>query len=217
MQFAVLSHPSRLQDEIKLIKWMFDQGLMEFHLRKPNWSKLDIERFIHKIPVKYRERVFTHTHPRLTGKYELGGTHFSGLHKPTIDDMRALDRKGMTVTKVEELPTVDYRIDYLLFGPVFNSIQQHTYHCRIDDQEMLGVLETHGAGRTILALGGIDAHNIERARELGFDGVVAFAALWEVHLASGIDQTKEKFLELQAICRELAHDTAAPVSDAMER
>ena len=50
MELILISSPSEKENEIRVIRRIFEMGLSRFHLRKPDWSLDDIRAFLNELP-----------------------------------------------------------------------------------------------------------------------------------------------------------------------
>ncbi|MGM0579179.1 MAG: thiamine phosphate synthase [Bacteroidota bacterium] len=58
---VVISHPTPIEGEFRILHQLFDAGLEFFHLYKPSFSNREIEAYWAKIPEKYRDKVSIHS------------------------------------------------------------------------------------------------------------------------------------------------------------
>jgi thiamine-phosphate pyrophosphorylase len=67
--------------------------------------------------------------------------------------------------------------DYVFLSPVFDSISKPGYF-RNDELGMMSDEWKALVKTKVIALGGIDASNIHKTKELGFDGAAVLGAVW---------------------------------------
>jgi thiamine-phosphate pyrophosphorylase len=58
---VIISHPTPVEGEFRILHQLFDAGLEFFHLYKPGFSRKEIEAYWVKIPEKYRKKVSLHS------------------------------------------------------------------------------------------------------------------------------------------------------------
>ncbi|MFN5181861.1 MAG: hypothetical protein ACK5D5_02420, partial [Bacteroidota bacterium] len=80
MKIILISPSKDLENEHHLVKFFFESGLENFHLRKPRHSTEQLEKYINKIPEQFHKRIILHSHHNLAGKYDLKGIHFTKNH-----------------------------------------------------------------------------------------------------------------------------------------
>ena len=175
----LISPETDIHDEIDLLNEMFRQGLTHFHLRKPNKSSIDLEKYLERIDSKYLKNVVMHLHHDLVEKKGLRGYHFqeqARLDLGTKADqlIRLHQSKGYSCSSSFHEPadisacTVTY--DYRLLSPVFSSISKQGYEGR-------GFAISH-IHQKIVGMGGVDAENIEKIKEMGYGGIGVLGGVW---------------------------------------
>ena len=79
MPFALLiiSPEQRLASEPQVLAQLFAAGLSTFHVRKPSWTRPELEAYLKAIPAQYHPRLVLHTHYELALEYPLKGIHLT--------------------------------------------------------------------------------------------------------------------------------------------
>jgi thiamine-phosphate pyrophosphorylase len=174
MKLIVISNPTNLNNEHEITCSLFDAGLKYFHLRKPDFSKNEMDNFLKQMPEKYFDRIVLHSHFELQEKYNLKGIHTKPhLQKTTLNEI-SISASFHSFKEIEECKE---KYDYFFLSPIFNSISKENYKAAFDRSELKCFLD-HNKERNIIALGGMDEHTIPDAIESGFNGVAVLGALW---------------------------------------
>lgn len=205
MKLVVISSPNKFESELKLIPKLFDLGLETFHLRKPKFSYSSLNKYLKLFPKEYLSRVIIHSHHRLALKYNLKGVHITEKKKKkkiiTAVKLKILKflKKNLVVTSsfhsANDLLLDKKNYEYVFLSPVFQSISKQNYGTAFSEDILKKVLsKTH---HKVMALGGINSGNIEKAKELGFSGVAVLGALWEEE-----KDPVETFIEIRNLCKE---------------
>lgn len=187
MKLAVISPESHDPREAAVVRALFAAGLDRYHLRKPGWSVPETETFLENFSPAERSRMVIHSHYALASAQGMGGIH--DRDTPTVSRGQLPVSPGGTTLRsraCHDLPSLREalgRYDAVLLSPIFPSISKpgHIPDGKIDFSELKTVLSNRSAAerRTLVfALGGIDATNTERCRQLGFDGIAVLGALW---------------------------------------
>jgi thiamine-phosphate pyrophosphorylase len=71
MKVILLSKPRYDEEEIDLVKIMFESGLENFHLRKPRVTTNQMKKILDKIPNQFHDRIVIHSHHHLARVYNL--------------------------------------------------------------------------------------------------------------------------------------------------
>ena len=193
----VLSDPNKINNEQQLSSQIFKSGLQTFHLRKPDYTKEDYEELLKAISPENKKKVVLHQYHELATKYNVKGLHLKeeNRKKLSLDKLKDLKKemknKNLTLSSsfhsVEEMIKYDGLFDYVFLSPVFESISKPGYvaGCEL---RVLGKMNK----TKVIALGGIQASNILKAKEYGFDGVAVLGAIWQ-----NPDQAIQQFEEIQ--------------------
>lgn len=180
----VISHPGdALTDsagEAALINDLFDEGLELFHLRKPEASAEEVAALIRQINPAYRSRIALHQHHELASAFAIRRLHFTEALRAKTDRQRLMElrRSGIclstSVHEAEEYENLSSCFDYMLFGPVFNSISKMGYNASLPDGFVFPATSPR-----VIAIGGITPDNIRKVLKMGFSGVAALGVIWQ--------------------------------------
>lgn len=223
MKIIIISSKNHITNEHYVIEKLFDNGLEYFHLRKPAFSRSEMEKYINKIPEDYRKRMMIHSHPELINKYNLKGIHFN---RRNPFDIELFDKEknnilfSQSVHSLKEFETVMPELNYVILSPVFDSYSKKRYKSKFSKEQLKGFLsnykkcqvetldttvETPDSAVDVIALGGIDKNKIAEAYELGFDGIALLGTLWNYfEKTRDIDKIVEKFISIKEKCQQHA-------------
>lgn len=172
MKLIVISPDSEDAREHAVLAQLFAAGLTSYHLRKPTWTRDQLEAWLRLLPAGFHSRIVLHSHHDLAAEFQAGGVH----NAPTATPFAPL-RSHAVHSLVELRGLLDARAR-LLFSPVFSSISKPGYGPAFDHEELRSVL-VHPRRAEVIALGGVDASRIPACGELGFDGVAVLGAVWQ--------------------------------------
>ena len=171
-----------LPNEAAIIQQLFAEGLDVFHLRKPEADEQTVRQLIEAIPAEYHNRIAMHGFFHLMEEYNIHRWHFREEHRQstTKEEMTQLKNKGYTLsTSVHDLPTLQRLtslFSYAFFSPVFDSISKQQYKGVAGDDFYL---KDEQKPVSVIALGGVDAGNIQSAMAMNFDGAALLGAIWK--------------------------------------
>ncbi|MDO8999887.1 MAG: thiamine phosphate synthase [Bacteroidota bacterium] len=178
----VISYPTALKNEANLINQLFDEGLELLHLRKPNYSELELKQLIHSInPVHYSKLVF-HQYHYLAKIYGSDRLHYPALNRKKIstDNLSETKKSGTllstSVHSIEEFENLPTAFSYAFLSPVFDSISKKNYKA-VDFKQKLKTIKKQTT--KLIALGGITKLNCTEPLSWGFDGVAVLGSVWE--------------------------------------
>ena len=181
MRLIIFSSQGDIPNEHAILNALFKEGLDCFHLRKPGFTEKQIHDFLGAVAVLHRDKIVLHG-----AKGEERRTR--GLH--SLSELEQCRNKGYS---------------YVFLSPVFDSISKQGYKSSFEHPELkkqlLKMKETPGLPE-VIALGGIDEHNIVAAMDMGFDGIAVLGALWnevvENDEAKSIKRIFEKYRRMQS-------------------
>lgn len=183
---VVISNPFAVADEIKIIHSLFEEGLSLFHIRKPDFSELEMANFIHQIKLDFRDRIVLHNHHQLAEDFGITRIHFSEKERKESFGFSARftkpcryknESKSTSTHSIEDFNSLENDFDYAFLSPVFKSISKENYHLKKDLFEEIKSRTIHQT--KLIALGGIDAQNIQKILENGFDDVALLGTIWK--------------------------------------
>ena len=185
MKIAVISNNRYLDNEAETINLLFEAGLDYFHIKKNTRNSKKLTRLLDKINPAYYNRINIHKNYSKAVKYKLQGVHFTNKHREKyiktclLKLLLRLRHKNIKFTmsyhSLESLTedTSDY--EYSFLSPIFGSITKK-YQPGFKHTTLRVILKR--LNKQVFALGGVSIHNIKKAHELGFSGVVLSTYLW---------------------------------------
>lgn len=177
----VISQPVTFPGEAHLIEQLFAEGLDCFHLRKPGAEEPAIRTLLDAIPAVYHSRIALHDHHHLAHDYEIHRLHFTEAHRGKTDEAvwRPLRDKGYrlstSVHELAELNSLSLLFSYTFFSPVFDSISKQEYKSVVSKDFYL---RNEQKRVPVIALGGIDAENVQSITAMNFDGAAVLGTIW---------------------------------------
>lgn len=181
MRFIVITSPDFICDEAEQITRLFDCGLDTLHLRKPGASVEDCARLLCALPERCLRNVVIHEHFTLCRDYGLAGVHLN-RRNPSIPDFVLSDRLRYSVSaschSIAEAAEKKESMDYVFLSPVFDSISKRGYGAAYSHEELAGAAVCGTVDSRVVALGGVDSHNIARLREWNFGGAAFLGDVW---------------------------------------
>ncbi len=187
MKIILISTSRAMGDEPALVTKMFEDGLMTFHLRKPQFTTQEMRDYIEQIPKHFHNRIVVHSHHILAAKYNLKGVHFTGVHLHrkwkyffTRLRLRMTFGKLVKTRSYRRLNDIhkeeEYDFDYYFLGTIFNSLTGELYGGYYDEALRAGIKNTP---KKLVARGGITDKTIEKAKNYGFYGIALGSFIWK--------------------------------------
>ncbi|MCD7935571.1 MAG: thiamine phosphate synthase [Tannerellaceae bacterium] len=193
MRLIVITPETDLPGETGILGQLFDAGLEHLHIRKPQYTKQQMEQYLSEIdPVWYRRVVL---HDRFDTGFRKGIRRF---HLNSRNPFPPAEREILVSRSCHSLQEITLYInqpyDYLFLSPVFDSISKKGYTAGFSEDLLQQAFSTGVLNNKIVALGGITVERIPQIRLWGFGGVAVLGALW--NSLSPV----ARFKELKHIC-----------------
>ena len=177
MLILVTSEKSNSTEKEQLIRF-FENGLPLLHVRKPGMKEEELKLWLSRFEEKYLQRMVLHQYHRLAEAFPLKGIHLKESFRSKQRDLAEyIDRfqsVGFTASSSfhapEKMKSEASAFDYVFLSPVFSSVSKRGYKGQFFNVENLP--------HQVIALGGIEADTIPKAKELGYKGVAVLGAVW---------------------------------------
>ncbi|TVZ26352.1 thiamine-phosphate pyrophosphorylase [Gillisia sp. Hel_I_86] len=177
MLILLTSEKSNNVEKEQLIQF-FENGLQLLHVRKPEIKEKELKAWLAQFEAEQQKKMVLHQHHHLAEAFLLKGVHLKESFRRNLKDVpeyiKQFNIKGCTVSASfhdpKEVSTETSLFDYVFLSPLFSSISKSGYKGRGYNVEALQ--------QKIVALGGIEAENISKAKELGYAGVAVLGAVW---------------------------------------
>ncbi|QLE00984.1 thiamine phosphate synthase [Galbibacter sp. BG1] len=193
----VITREENTEDEVAVLKSLFENGLQTLHVRKPFMSKTDLEKWLLNFSEMHHQKMMLHQHHELCEIFKIKGVHLTEKQRSTLENRKVyiekFQKKGKMVSTgfhtVAELEKEGSIYDYCFLSPIFNSISKENY---VGKQ-----FNINGLHQKIVALGGIDSSKITEVKKLGFSGVAVLGHIWKSKNAvKSYVQMKKKYEEV---------------------
>ncbi|MEP6805759.1 MAG: thiamine phosphate synthase [Flavobacterium sp.] len=176
----VITNPSAIANEIGIIDSLFEEGLSLLHIRKPYFSEIEMVEFIDQIKLEYRPNLVLHNHHQLAEDFGINRIHFSEkVRAHNLDYPARFSKpckyKSTSTHSIEYFNTLE-NFNYAFLSPVYKSISKEDHYSK---ENLFEALKSRTNNNTkVIALGGIDAENIQKTLENGFDDVALLGSIW---------------------------------------
>ena len=176
MKLIIMTKSTFFVEEDKILTTLFDEGMDDLHLFKPESAPIYSERLLSLIPEDYYRKITVHDHYYLKNEYNLAGIHlddpdalvpngYKGKYSRTCNDLSMLKE----MKKKSKYVFLKNSVDCIEFGNEKKSFTMNQLEYAADK----GLIDKH-----VYALGGMSLENIRTAKSLGFGGVVVCGDLW---------------------------------------
>lgn len=176
MKLAIMTKSTFFVEEDKILASLFDEGLDNLHLFKPDSSPMYSERLLTLLPEEDHRHITVHDHFYLKQEYGLAGIH---LDTPTLAVPDGYKGKySRTCTDLSLLKEMKKKSQYVFLKNVFDCIEFKEEKSSFSLQQLESAAKDGLIDKKVYALGGITLDNLKIAKSLGFGGVVVCGDLW---------------------------------------
>jgi len=200
MKLIIMTKSTFFVEEDKILVTLFEEGMDNLHLYKPETSPVYSERLLSLIPEDYYNKITVHDHFYLKDEYRL-----SGIHIDTPNLTPPLNYKGhisRTCTKLEQLKDMKKQSNYVFLRNIFDSQSEPDQKSNFTINELETAASSGLIDKKVYALGGMNMDNLQVAKELGFGGVVICGDLWnrfDIHNQTDYKELINHFERLRKI------------------
>jgi thiamine-phosphate pyrophosphorylase len=178
MDLIIISPEQLVNNEVEIIKSLFNEGLQQFHIRKPTWERESIEEYLMKFSSKERAKMVLHSNYVLAEKYNLKGIQVGKDRLfESCDFQNKFEYVGYSAHSFYEINKLKAVYSNFFLSPIFNSISKMGYHSNFEEIEIKQFIQNNKDIR-LIALGGVNHQNIKKVKELGFDKAALLGAIW---------------------------------------
>lgn len=175
----IITPEEMIPGETDCINQLFQKGLDLLHIRKPFISRKEIDGFLSEIDAAFYPQLVLHSHYELADDYCISRFHFRESARMG-GEYEAYRDKGIISTSVHDISAYNElgrEWEYAFISPVFPSISKKGYG---EDTEVLHEIQYRNNPEVkLVALGGINEHNISIISAHEIDGAALLGAIWE--------------------------------------
>ena len=180
MELIVISDTDYVANEVEIINKLFEAGMRRFHLRKPGWDYKQLTGLLSQIDQTFHHDIAIHGHHEITGQFNLKRLHYTERNRFNTGPEKLISQKGRGYELSTSLHDLDFlkslgAFDYVFFSPVFNSISKPGYQGGLPEGFRLQKDEVKPK---VIALGGVCNSNLNKIKEMNFDGAAVLGAVW---------------------------------------
>ena len=176
MKLIVLTKASFFVEEDKILTSLFEEGLENLHLYKPESEPVYSERLLTLIDSSYYKRITVHDHFYLKDEFRLKGIHFNTAQGEVPAGYRG--NVSRTCHAVSELKETKKRSNYVFLKTLFDSQSNKNDKATLTMDELREASKQGLIDEKVYAMGGMNLDTIPVASDLGFGGVVICGDLW---------------------------------------
>lgn len=175
MKLVIMTKPTFFVEEDKILASLFDEGMDNLHLCKPDSAPLYSERLLTLLPEDVYGKITVHGHFYLKEEYGLRGIHIDGEEEIPAGYRGRFSR---TCRSLGDLKAAGKRADCVFLADTFGIKADGSGERLYTDEELREASRRGIIDKKVYACGNIGLESIQKAKDLGFGGVVVGDDLW---------------------------------------
>lgn len=198
MKLIILTKATFFVEEDKILTTLFEEGMDNLHLYKPDSEPVYSERLLTLLPEDYYRKITVHDHFYLREEFNLRGIHLNAANAELPYGYKG--HFSMTCHSIAELHDAKKKADYVFLKTIFDSQSNPKDKQTISEEQLREASKKGLIDKHVYAMGGINLDNIRQMRDLGFGGVVVCGDLWNrfnIHHEQDYKELISHFQKLQ--------------------
>ena len=176
MKLVIMTKPTFFVKEDKILTTLFEEGMENLHIHKPESSPMYSERLLSLLSENYYRKITVHDHYYLKTEYNLGSIHIDDPASPVPEGYKG--KYSRTCTELSQLKDFKKKSEYVFLKGVFDSLSEPGTKSHFTNEELEKAAQNGLIDRHVYAMGGMNLENIRTIKELGFGGIVICGDLW---------------------------------------
>lgn len=176
MKLVIMTKPTFFVEEDKILTTLFEEGMENLHIHKPESSPMYSERLLSLLSENYYRKITVHDHYYLKTEYNLGSIHIDDPASPVPEGYKG--KYSRTCTELSQLKDFKKKSEYVFLKGVFDSLSEPGIKSHFTNEKLEKAAQNGLIDRHVYAMGGMNLENIRTIKELGFGGIVICGDLW---------------------------------------
>lgn len=184
MKIIAITLPHAVENEVVIIRQLFEKGIDIVHLRKhqSEIEGIDVNTYLREIlsalTIAERRRIIIHDYPQLYYEYSLKGIHINKNITSLPEDYTGF--KTRSCHSLGEIQKYKSEYDYLFLSPIFDSISKLEYKSSFTDAMLQKASHEGIIDEKVIALGGVTFDKIPHLQSLNFGGVAMIGGIGDL-------------------------------------
>ena len=198
MKLVIMTRFAFFVEEHNILTSLFEEGMENLHLYKPDSEPVYSERLLSLLPEDYYKRITVHDHFYLRDEFGLRGIHLNQPDSPLPYGYRG--QVSRTCHSIDELREAKKQSSYVFLSTIYDSLSDPADRQTFTPDQLREASRKGLIDRHVYALGGITVENIRPLRDFGFGGVVVCGDLWnrfDIHHGQDFKEVIAHFQKLQ--------------------
>lgn len=197
MKLHIIAYPEFFTGEVQVVNHLLRSFDVLFHLRKPEASPQQFEKFLQAIELDLQSKIILHDAYDLIHKYPLHGLHFSTTKRALAEKYTGIAKLSTSCHSLDEVKSCEEFFDGCFLSPIYPSISKKGYEADFD-MPKIGNYLSEKRDIQVIALGGVTKNNIQALQQINFDGAGVLGTIWG-NTPTLSDNYNEKLSDLLSI------------------
>ena len=185
MKIIAITSPKVVDEDVRIINTLLDNGVDTVHLRKPDSDIDECRKLLAELSATKRAKIVVHDYSELYFEFSLKGIHINKNVTALPEGYSGI--KTRSCHSFEEVVQYKNCYDYLFLSPIFDSISKVGYKSAFTNDELLKASKDGIIDERVIALGGITFNDIPYLKALNFGGVAMIGSLYNTQ---GLEKLK---------------------------
>ena len=198
MKLIIMTKATFFVEEDKILTSLFEEGMENLHLYKPDSEPIYSERLLTLLSEDYYKKITVHDHFYLREEFGLKSIH---LNNPMTEIPYGYKGSiSRTCHSIDELRESKKKSSYVFLKTIFDSKSNPNDKQTLTTEELKEASKKGLIDKNVYAMGGMCLDNIRQMRDLGFGGVVVCGDLWNrfnIHQEQDFKELIAHFHKLQ--------------------
>jgi len=177
MNLIAITAPTFFVEEHIILNALFEEGLDVLHLKKPDSEPIFCERLLRLIDKPWLKHIVVHDHFYLKDEFGLKGIHLNERNSEIPEEYKG--HVSRSCHSLEEVAEWKPQCNYVFLGPIYDGSSGRLNRSLFTTQQLVKAAEDGIINKKVVAVGGINAKNIKRVKNMGFGGAAVLTGLWE--------------------------------------
>lgn len=185
------------REQQRITAWLRSGEVQYFHIRKPQFTEMEMREYLSAFPADVRERLSLHDHHTLAREMGIGGVHLNSRNPVLADNLKA-KRASASCHSIEEFAQRQSECNYCFLSPIFDSVSKQGYSSAFSPEVLKKAFADGILNDKAVALGGVTRDNIPLLQEMGFSACASVGDLWALPQTMFITHHNERFSHLES-------------------
>ena len=185
------------REQQRITAWLRSGKVQYFHIRKPQFTEMEMREYLSAFPADVRERLSLHDHHTLAREMGIGGVHLNSRN-PVLAETLKGKRVSASCHSIDEFAQRQSECDYCFLSPIFDSVSKQGYRSAFSPEVLKKAFAEGRLNEKAVALGGVTSEKVAVLEEIGFSSYASVGEMWALPRTMFITHHNERFSYLES-------------------